>query len=592
VATDFIPPVRHDCGQLVPASIAARDETPASLFTSTLMRIRPFTSFLSIVCVVVVAILVLVPIFVLGIPNGADLSNHYRFALPFYESIGAGSWYPGWLAESNAGYGDPRFRFYPPGLYYGLALFRTIAGSWYIGTLLTFALISIAGGLGVYLWTRELSTNNVAMWAGILYALNPYRLNEIYQASLLSEYAACSVLPFAFAFTERICRKGRASDVAGLACSLACLVLTHVPLTVIGSLSLLVYSLFRLERTRLVRTVVKLTVGVALGLVASAFFWSTVIAELSWIKGSSVNPNLYYDYRVNFVFSPSALTNRNTWFANMLGLAVLGFIAPAIILLKREHRARVDKSLKAVLVLTLVSFFMTTELSRPIWAIVPKLQEVQFPWRWLAITSMSGCVLLAVSIPKWLQLRKSDLRPRDLLAPAALALSLVFVVGHVFDSVYLGKQEFESFISDIRGAVSFKDWLPVAAREVRYMNKMNGQVDAASRPVQINSWQPEYREFQLSSGPAIDARVRTYFYPLWKASSDGKSLDTQPADDGALLVQVPADTSRVEVSFQEPSRVRVVRWVSGLGFILIIAAFIFDLIRRLFIRRQLTSAVN
>lgn len=553
------------------------------------MRIRPFPNSLSIVCVVVVAILVLVPIFILGIPNGADLPNHYRFVLPFYDSIGSGSWYPGWLAESNAGYGDPRFRFYPPGLYYALSLFRTIAGSWYIGSLLTFALISIAGGLGLYFWTRELSSNNVAMWAGILYALNPYRLNEIYQASLLSEYAACSVLPFVFAFTERIFRKGRASDVAGLACSIACLVLTHVPLTVIGSLSLLIYSLFRLERANLARTVLKLSAGVILGLVASAFFWSTVIAELSWIKGNSVDPNLYYDYRVNFVFSPTALTNRNTWLANILGLAVLAFVSPAIVLLKREHRATVDKGLKAVLIVALVTFFMTTELSRPIWAIVPKLREVQFPWRWLAITSMSGCVLLAVSIPKWLQQRKSDLRPRDLLAPAALALSLVFVVGHVFDSVYLGKQEFEELMPDIRRAVSFKDWLPVAAREVRYMNKMTDQVDAASRQVQINSWQPEHRLFQVSSGPATDARVRTYFYPLWKASSNGKSLVTQPADDGALLVQVPAESTNVELSFQEPFRVRVTRFLSGLGWLLITAVFMFDLMKRSFSSRELKA---
>lgn len=556
------------------------------------MRIRPFPNSLSIVCVIVVALLVLVPIFVLGIPHGADLPNHYRFALPFYESIGAGSWYPGWLAESNAGYGDPRFRFYPPGLYYGFVLFRTVAGGWYIGSMVTFALISIAGGLGLYLWTRELSTNNVAMWAGILFALNPYRLNEIYQASLLSEYAACSVLPFAFAFTERICRKGRASDVAGLACSLACLVLTHVPLTVIGSLSLLLYSLFRLERANLVRTVLKLTAGVTLGLVASAFFWSTVIAELSWIKGNSVDPNLYYDYRLNFVFSPSALTNRNTWLANILGVVVLAFMAPAIVLLKKDYRARVDKGLKAVFILALVSFFMTTELSRPIWAIVPKLQEVQFPWRWLAITSMSGCILLAASIPKWLQQRRSDLRPRDLLTPLALALSLVFVVGHVFDSDYLDKREFDALLPDIRAAVSFKDWLPVAAREVRYMNKMGDHVDAASRQVQIDSWQPEFRQFHLSSGPATDARVRTYFYPLWRASSNGKSLVTQPADDGALLVQVPADTTNVELSFQEPARVRVVRLVSWIGWILIIAAFMFDFIRRFFSRHQLKSQAN
>ena len=45
--------------------------------------------------------------------------------------------------------------------------------------------------------------------------------------------------------------------------------------------------------------------------------------------------------------------------------------------------------------MTLISLLMATEISRPIWAIVPKLREVQFPWRWLGITSMFASILLA-----------------------------------------------------------------------------------------------------------------------------------------------------------------------------------------------------
>lgn len=539
---------------------------------------NPQTDKASVVVVILAATVVLVPILILGIPHGADLTNHYRFVQPFYESIREGSLYPGWLAESNDGYGDTRFRFYPPGLYYLLIAFRTLTTDWYIGSLATFLFLSIAGGLGVYLWTRELSTNKVAVWAGVLYALAPYRLNEIYQASLLSEYAACSVLPFAFAFAERTCRKGRAIDVAGLAASFACLVLTHVPLIVIGSLSLAIYCLFRLERTSAWRTLAKLAGAVALGLMASAFFWTTVVAELSWIKGNSVNPNLYYDYRNNFVFSPSALTNRNTWFANILAVAVLAFISPAIVLLKK--RKSVSKGLKAIFIMTLVTFFMTTDLSRPIWAVALKLQEVQFPWRWLAITSMVGSVLLAESIPIWLQQRKSDLRPRDLVAPLAFVLSLAFVVFHVVGgSEYLGKHQFDSMLPKIRGAVSFKDWHPVTAYEVTKLNKMSGLVEVNGRQVQVTSWKPEQRQFQLSTGAETEARVRTYYYPLWKATSSGKSLVVRPTDDGALSISVPADTTSVDLSFKEPRRVMITRLISLFGWILILTLCVWSLIR-------------
>ncbi|HEX7295797.1 MAG TPA: hypothetical protein VF251_08610, partial [Pyrinomonadaceae bacterium] len=152
------------------------------------------------------AIVLMLPIAIWGIPEGADLANHYRFALPFYDSIQKGDLYPGWLAESNAGYGDARFRFYPPGLYYLLALFKPLAG-WFGSTVITFGLLSAMGSLGVYFWTRSFLGPQSAFLAAILYAIAPYHLNELYQASLLSEYAACAVLPFVFAFIDRICER-------------------------------------------------------------------------------------------------------------------------------------------------------------------------------------------------------------------------------------------------------------------------------------------------------------------------------------------------------------------------------------------------
>ena len=87
-----------------------------------------------------------------------------------------------------------------------------------------------------------------AMWAAILYALAPYHVNQLYQAFLLAEFAGAAVLPFAFGFVERVCRRGRYSDIAGLAATYAFLILTHLPLAVMGSLALAIYSLARIER--------------------------------------------------------------------------------------------------------------------------------------------------------------------------------------------------------------------------------------------------------------------------------------------------------------------------------------------------------
>src|SRR3989442_10928845 len=104
----------------------------------------------ALVCVVIISLAIVLPALIFGVPSNRDLFNHFRFALPFYDSLRSGHLYPAWLAESNSGYGDPSFRVYPPALYYLLGLARALAGNWYAATLLTFVLFSVLHGLGMY----------------------------------------------------------------------------------------------------------------------------------------------------------------------------------------------------------------------------------------------------------------------------------------------------------------------------------------------------------------------------------------------------------------------------------------------------------
>ena len=389
-----------------------------------------------------------------------------------------------------------------------------------------------------------------------------------------------------FAFTERICRKRSIGDVAGLAASCALLFLTHLPLSVIGSISLAIYAALRLERKHFWSTTIRLAGGVLLGLAASAFFWTKMLAELSWIKGGSTDPNPYYDYGLNFLFSPSALTNRNTWYANILALAVIGFLLPGIAIVgsifRKEHH---DRRFRPALLLSVVTFVMATALSRPVWAVIPKLSEVQFPWRWLSITCLAGSLVVAASLPKWKEIVGRNVRPRDLAVGLAFTLSLAFVVTQiVVDCSYLNRPSFETLARDVRGAVSFKDWLPVGSRDLLHLDLKKSKVDAGSRAVALQSWEPEHRRFHVAAGSEREARVRTYYYPLWVATADGQRLPTRNAEDGAILISIPPNAVDVTLEFQEPTRVYVAGILSLFSWILIAALFVarplVDVLRR------------
>src|SRR6185436_15621944 len=102
---------------------------------------------------------------------------------------------------------------------------------------------------------------------------------------------------------------------------------------------------------------------------------------------------------------------------------------------------------------------------------------------------------------------------------------------------------------------SINYWCPIWARaDIR---KMATEVEAADRSVSIGSWQPEHREFSVMSGPATEARVRTFYYPHWTATSEGRVLPTRPDKDGALLISLPQNPTSVRLDFREPRRTKV-----------------------------------
>ncbi len=519
-----------------------------------------FSTKKSLFWVILVAVAFIAPALIHGVPANKDLLNHFRFALPFYDSLTSGHLYPGWLAESNSGYGDPSFRFYPPALYYLLSLTKALTGNWYVGTLLTLGLLSTLGGFGMYFWTRSILSESSAMWAAILYSLAPYHVNQLYQAFMLAEFAGASVLPFAFGFLERVCRRRRRRDVAGLAATYAVLILTHLPLAVIGSLALGVYGFIRIERQHWKRSLTLLLMAAVLGLAASSIYWTRMVTELKWIGINNINPDTSVDYNQNFLFSTLSPENLNVWWMNILAVVTFLFFVPALALFFRRVRLEAGFSqLMPVVILALMALFMALPFSAALWKVLPPLQQTQFPWRWLAVFSMAGSLLTAATIPLWLENKMQWRRPLCLIVLGSMLVSVAFTLAHsVREAEYRSRRQFENDLQSVRGTSSVKYWVPVWASPTP--REMQSEVYAGKRAVVVSDWTPEHRRFEVAVGPQTEARIRTFYYPHWVATSDGRLLPTRPDRDGALLISLPGNASNVtsvNLDFREPRRARV-----------------------------------
>jgi uncharacterized membrane protein len=528
----------------------------------------------AIALVLGVSFVAMVPALVWGIPSNLDLTNHFRFALPFYDAIASGNVYPGWLADSNGGYGDPSFRFYPPALYYLLAAARFVIGNWYGATLVVFVGLSIAGGLGMYFWAKSMLPSSSASWAALFYALAPYHLNQLYQATLLAEWAGSAALPFVFGFVDRVCERGKARDVAGLGATYGLLLFTHLPLAVIGSMALAVYALAKLQGADKTRKVAKLSLGAVLGLSVSAIYWVTMVSEVGWIAVNQIQRDASVDYRLNFLLSTFSPDNLNVWWMNIIALMTLMLFVPALLLL---FKGRPHQTLPVV-ALTLFALFMSLPLSRPIWMLLKPLQETQFPWRWLVLISMGGSILAAAGLPLLTNTVNNLQRARRIVMLGAMAISVAFTLSHVVrEAQYFPPQKFENMITEVRGSSSVNYWFPIWARtDVR---KMNTEVEVAGRTVTVSAWQPEHRTFSVAEGPASEARIRTFYYPHWIATSNTGVLPTRPDTDGALLVSIPQNATSVNLDFREPPRTKL-STISSLSGLIIIGSLVVPFRRR------------
>jgi hypothetical protein len=554
--------------------------------------------------------LVVLPAILFGMPGNNDLANHYHFAIPFYEALQQGHWYPGWLATPNLGYGDVVVRFYPPALYYLLAAGRAITGNWYAGSLLVITFLSALGSLGAYFWARSYVPRNIAIWAGLFYALMPYHLAEFYQAAQLAEFAAGAALLFALAFTKRVCDERRWRDVAGLAAAYAALILSHLPLAVFGSLTLLLYALMNITWLRasnqlafpasrgnktipfvgmssILPVTVKLSLAVLLGLGASAFYWVTMISEMKWIVADGANPDSLLDYRQNFVFSSLSPEKQETlWWMALLALATILMCVPAVAAFLKAARAKHKRSLIAVGLLLIFSLFMSTALSKPVWAIVPYLRMTQHPFRWLAVTSTIAPILMAAAIPFWSQQLRSRRRPLALIMSGLVLVGVTFSFSQtVRGATYLSRLTFEGILAPLKSAPGIIQWLPVwatasANHRPSYEKCIppagtSAQIEAPGRPIRLTQGDDLARTFEVDAGPPVEARVAIFYYPHWIASANGHNLATRPAADGALLISMPAERATVKLEFREPARAKlskaagIICWtLIGLPFIL------------------------
>lgn len=363
------------------------------------------------------------PAMLLGHSAWYDLTR----MVEFNAAIRAGDYFPLWSPDFYYGHGSPIFQFYSP-LVYFVTEIPVLAGMDIPSAVKLIEVLALIGsGITMY----HLAARHVSRWAAcfaaLLYMVAPYRFLDLFVRHAFAEHFAFLWLPAIVWGTERfVTTRSRASLVGG-AVAVAGLILTHNIMALIGLPVCIVIGWMLAARARDWTAVLRAACPAAIGIGLAAFFWWPAFAGRDLIQAEQSLTSGHFDYHSNFL-ETSKFVNLGWGAADArqvaemsLQIGLLHFllgIAALILLLGKKWRSR--WSIAGVVVLV-GALFMCHAASAPIWAALPLLRYVQFPWRFLGLALLGAAMCGATVFD-----RIKAIFPR--MGPLVLGISLVVLL--------------------------------------------------------------------------------------------------------------------------------------------------------------------
>lgn len=325
--------------------------------------------------IALVAILIMLPTFLLGPADSHSVSYNYIWTSQFGTEMAKGNLYPRWLPGSFEGLGSPTFYFYPPITYWVAGAFDASGLSTFAAINLTAFVTLLLSGFAMHQWLSARGT--YPLLGAILYMAAPYHLFDLYVRGALAEFTAFIWYPLiALAITRLPERRG----IVMLALAYSGLVLTHLPMAMLTGFFLIVpLGLHRVLQDR--RALLPLAASGVMALGLAAFYLLPALTMQDYIS-SQLLWGPWYQPSSWALLAPGSLLQVLSIPALVVGLALLSLRARSIWTL-----------------ITVVAGLAALGLIPFIWDI-PPFSRAQFPWRLLGIIEFAAITAMLACRPK------------------------------------------------------------------------------------------------------------------------------------------------------------------------------------------------
>lgn len=375
-----------------------------------------------------------------------------------------------WVPDAGYEYGYPQFNFYPPAPYYlGAAMHRV--GIQYIDSVkILFVMGYILSAITMFILVRSILGTWPGLVASLLYSYIPYKAVEVYVRGALSEFWAQIFFPLIFWSIYQLIKTGKTKYLIWMSLSIMFLATTHTLMTMIFAPIAILWAIYWLYREKL-NNLFKILWGGLIGFGLSAFFILPILFEKQFAHTESLLSG-YFDYRQHFVslyklfismewgYGSSGFPNEKLNLSLGIVQWIVGFVILPILAVFNFKKNRKFSILAIGLVfLSLASVFMIHMKSSFIWAKLPFLWYMQFPWRFLAVSIFLLCLLSGFAIYLFGKYRY-------ILGIILIVVSFILYAGFFVPKAWLNitdKDKFSGVSWEKQLTISIFDYLPIYA---------------------------------------------------------------------------------------------------------------------------------
>lgn len=507
-----------------------------------------------------------IPFFFLGTPSGHDVEFHLYSWLEVLSQWKQGIFYPRWASGAHFGYGEPRFIFYPPASWMlGSLISAMFPWTWASFVYIWIALV--AAGASMFLLVRSWLAPRDAILAAVLYAVNPYHLVTVYWRSSFAELLAACLVPLLLLLVLRA-EEERWRVVIPLGMVLAAAWLTNAPAAVMIHYSLALLVLLFAWRQRSPRVLLIAAAAVALGACLAAFYLFPAIYEQKWITiGEAVSAGSRPADNFLFVHTTDPdhdVFNRLISWAGVLEMAVI--LAGAF--LARSLRKPQVEPWSALVLWAAACTVLMFPVSSLLWKFLPKMQFMQFPWRWLLCMSLVFTIFVVVGFERWWWR----------VAICGLSLLMIVAVWHRVQAPWWDKgadlREMQDNMESGVGYEGTDEYTPVGG-DASAIDKNARKVTIAGTArgaIHVQRWDAESKEFTAEISARDQLALRLFPYPAWEVEVNGRVVETSAREgSGQMLVPVEAGTNRVQITFVRTWDRTLGGWISIISIALALA---------------------